>query len=303
MVTSLTPSRARSMLLALPLSLLFASACGSGSTDTGNNNGSSKFTATIDGAPWAASASSVAAGAVAAGNSFGFAGSQISGANATSLSFSMYNVTAPGSYSLGVGVTGVGGVAIVSNLSSGWSTPLSGSGGTITFSTLNTTRVAGTFSFTAMPLSGNATGNRVVTGGSFDLPLTGTITLGGGGSSVTTTIAGAPFNASSVAATVATGSFILSATTNTYLLTMHLAGVTTAGTYALSANPDRDVAVSAADSFKVWGTASLSTGSVTFTTLSSTRAQGTFTVALPPVVGSLATGTLQLTGVFDVALQ
>ena len=56
--------------------------------------------------------------------------------------------------------------------SSGWSTIVSGSGGTITITSLTQDEIAGTFSFTAKGiLNAPATSIKTVTSGKFDLPV------------------------------------------------------------------------------------------------------------------------------------
>lgn len=131
------------------------------------------LTATVDGVAWTASAQSVSTAAIAAGAGvYSILVSQTADANALNLSMTLYHVTAPGTYPLGVDSTMSGGIGVVSNLDAGWATPLSGSAGSITITTLTSTRMAGTFAFTANAASGSATGTRVVTGGSFDLPVT-----------------------------------------------------------------------------------------------------------------------------------
>jgi hypothetical protein len=57
----------------------------------------------------------------------------------------------------------------MSNSAGGWGTGFAGGSGTITVTVLTATRIAGTFSFDAMPGSGAATGTLQVRNGVFDV--------------------------------------------------------------------------------------------------------------------------------------
>lgn len=78
------------------------------------------------------------------------------------------NVTGPGTFSLNL-ATGNGSSAIISNSAGGWGTAFSGGTGTITVTALSATRIAGTFSFDAVPGSGTAAGTMQVRNGTFDV--------------------------------------------------------------------------------------------------------------------------------------
>lgn len=91
----------------------------------------------------------------------------------TAISMNVLNVTGPGTYQLNPNFVGTfAQVAITDGASAQvWTTALSPGNGTITVTTLSSTRVAGTFTFTAQFASGGATGQKSVTSGSFDIPL------------------------------------------------------------------------------------------------------------------------------------
>jgi len=79
--------------------------------------------------------------------------------------------TAPGTYPI---QGSIGNNAIWTEASSGWaaSAATAGSSGSVTLTTLTPTRAVGSFQFTLVPSSGNASGNRTVSG-SFDLTIQG----------------------------------------------------------------------------------------------------------------------------------
>jgi len=91
----------------------------------------------------------------------------------TAVSINVLNVTGPGTYQLNPNFAGTfGQVAITAGAAAQvWTTALSPGNGSITVTTLSSTRVAGTFTFTAQFASGGATGQKTVTSGSFDIPL------------------------------------------------------------------------------------------------------------------------------------
>jgi uncharacterized protein DUF6252 len=65
--------------------------------------------------------------------------------------------------------TGGGSTATIVNAGSGWATGLPGGSGTLNITTLTANRIAGTFSFDAVPASGAASGKMQVRNGAFDL--------------------------------------------------------------------------------------------------------------------------------------
>ncbi len=302
------PRLARVPAVALTLALF---ACGGDSTGPGDGgSGSSFFKATIAGAAWSSDAGVESVGVpLTLPGLYVMTGTKLGGGY--TLVLSLYNIDATGTYPMGVGLTAVGGSAIVSNLTGGWSTPLSGQAGTLTVTAISDSRIAGTFSFDAEPLTGSATGTLSVTGGSFDLEVKPTGTVGPlpdyAGSTVTATLGSSSFTAATVAGQL-TGAFdilVVSGSTNERLLSFTLSGMTGPGTYALgTGQPTRTMGVSGVTSplTTAWSSSGAgASGSVSVTSITATRIKGTFSATLGPAPGTSTTGTLTVTnGVFDI---
>ena len=279
--------------------LVVLAGCGGDNTGPGGG-GNAAFSATIDGTPWTASAASTHAGGSANGT-FTITGAE-SGANPTALGITVFNIAGPGTYPLGVGGSVVGGTAAVTSGASAFLTPLSGSAGTVTISAVSATHITGTFAFTA----GVAPSTRVVTGGSFDLPVvsTGSVTVPPyAGSRFTGTLGGAPWNAATVvvASPPSSGTLGAAVSNNAYQITMFVSGWTGVGTYALGTDAARYFSVtSTSGALQSWGSQATATGTVTVTSASASRVAGSFDATLGPVVGG--GGNLQLTGTFDFGI-
>ncbi len=146
---------------------LFATlACGGGSSTgpgNGNNNplASEPLSAVINGVQWGSPAPSVSY----KNNILAVAGIDL--AITASISFGALAPVA-GVYALSY-QNPVGGSAIVTEGGKGWGTGFPGGTGTLTITALTAHRVAGSFSFTAEPASGGATGTVSVTNGKFDI--------------------------------------------------------------------------------------------------------------------------------------
>lgn len=154
--------RAAAPLLAcLTLSL----ACGKSSTGPRTNSGNGAFSAKIDGTQWNSVAAQAAGGSDGV---FTLVGADASG---TAMSLTLQRVGATGTYPLGVGGLVPGGLATISANSKAWSTPLSGAAGSVTVTAISATHITGTFSYDATPFLSGSTGNRAVTSGTFDLPV------------------------------------------------------------------------------------------------------------------------------------
>ena len=143
-------------------------ACGGG-----GGGGGGAMTASVDGQAFSATTATAAAASSSAVAVYTLTGTQVSGSTARSIALSLYNISGPGTYPLGVNSTNFGGTASFLDGSSSWFTPLDGVAGTAIVTSLTSSRIAGTFSFTAAsavpPIS-----TRSVTSGAFDLPITGT---------------------------------------------------------------------------------------------------------------------------------
>lgn len=157
--------RTKSLVSAIA-TVVFAVACGGsdskGVTNPNQRQSAGTLSARIDGTVWTASVVSVAvnnngliiSGASASGQGLAIGASRLQGAGAQTFGS---NVSALATLTLGTqswSATGVQGT---------------GSSGTVTLTALTASRAVGTFAFTATPLAGGATANRVVTSGAFDV--------------------------------------------------------------------------------------------------------------------------------------
>jgi Family of unknown function (DUF6252) len=158
----------RSASLILSLALVVASGCGGGDggpTGTGNNvalTGDGNIRATINGVAWR---STKGADRVSkSGQIYAIVGLNLPYA----LTLGLAPVTGPGTISLNL-ATSNGSSAIVSNATGGWGTAFAGGSGTVVITVLTANRIAGTFSFDAVPGSGAAAGTMQVRNGTFDV--------------------------------------------------------------------------------------------------------------------------------------
>ena len=316
--------RARYASLLPLIGILLAAACGGGTTgpdddgddngNDGNNNGNtSGMSATIDGQAWSASPGAGSVTAIQfAPQSGGYILGGIGTGAAASLTFTINFITKPGTYPLGVdGVSVQGGFA---GLTGGgtWLTPISGAAGTITITTLTTTRIAGTFNFTATPSGGGATGTRTITNGQFDIPISGNAPIAvltdSMGSKMTASLNGQAWNAAIVSGQTTATHLSLSGINNLQTLIMTIPKPTAAGTYTLSNtsgsilmawDPNAVAPAGARCCYGILG----DVGTLTITSLTTTRIKGSFTSTLHAQPGTAATGTLTVSsGTFDVGL-
>jgi len=124
--------------------------------------------ATVDGSVWRFTTANVATAVIGGGVSLG--AQRLVGSNIDALNFVLSGVTATGTYAL----TTTPPSRFVNLQTGGGSWVGNGAGaatGSITFTTFSSARLAGIFSFTATPLGGGATGNKVVTAGTFDVAI------------------------------------------------------------------------------------------------------------------------------------
>lgn len=177
------------------LGALSLAACGGDKVDgdptgLGGGGGSAAIRATVDGKAWSSNfiGTAVVQLAPASGgvSMVQVTGTQREGNNPTQIIITLTHMGtfSAGTYPLGptgqggaTGYSGAGNYAVgvgsnfwASNIRDGAN---SGSG-SVTFTTLTPTRVAGTFQFTAVPTPGNPTTDRkpvVITGGTFDVPV------------------------------------------------------------------------------------------------------------------------------------
>lgn len=294
----------RSMLTPFVV-LLTLAGCGSSPSGPGDGGGdTSPFTAQIDGTAWSG-LSFTTSGNGSANGTFTLIGAATSPTQ-ISMSLTLFNIGAPGTYPLGVGSTVPGGTAIVTSGVQSWWTPLSGAAGTVTVTAVSATRITGTFSFVATPFSGGATGSRTVTQGRFDLPVTstGTVTVPDNiGSKFGGTLAGSAWNAATVVMVAApsSGTLTIGASNVTHNINMIISGYTGVGTYTLNTGVQRMMTVFLSGTTQSWGGIGVaSAGTVTVTSATSTRIKGTYNATLQPGVGTV--GALALSGSFEVGL-
>jgi hypothetical protein len=264
------------------------------------------MSATIDGASWTADVPYVTAQAVASvPGAFVISGTSVSsGAGGIAILITLYNVAGPGTYALGAGQTVFGGIATIGESTAGWGTPLDGAAGTVTITALSPTRIAGTFSFTATPSVGGAAGNRVVTGGQFDLTLPGAALVpvpDNAGGRASATIDGSPFSPSTIVVNDSGGNLIVSAGNMDRSFQIHITTFAGAGSYSLSTSaPMRTLQVTAGTA--AWGIGGVTSGTIQVTSATATRVAGTFTATLDATAGTTATGPIAVSGSFDVGL-
>lgn len=292
--------------------------CGGSSGDStgpGDNTGQFRFTAKIDGASWVSTAGVEKVGVpITLPGLYAMTGVQLGG-NGYTVVISLYNISGPGTYPLGVGPSVPGGNALISTVNGSWRTPQTGSDGTITITAVSSSRIEGTFSFTAVPFTGSAAGNKTVSDGSFVLEVKPTGTVGplpdNAGAKFGATINGAAYNASDVSGIYSasnTGILTVVGNNNTRSVAISLAGIAanTTGTFALSSTTSRSISMTVVNETQVQGTYSSSlgggSGSVTITSFTATRIKGTFTATLG--AGPNTTGTTSITnGTFDIGRQ
>jgi hypothetical protein len=309
--------RARLRTLALTLLSLSYAACGgddeADGDPTGPQGGSSPMTARVDGQQWTAVPLSVAAFAGGAGL-FTITGAESAGTTSRSINLALYNIRGPGTYPFGTSTEVVGGRAQFSEAGVVWATPNNGASGTVTLTTLTPTRIAGTFQYTAALSRGtSATQTRAITNGTFDIPMTsasGSLPAvpANAGSVLKATIGGNAYNAGTVTATTSNQGNGLGINSHnlTYQLQISLAGVTTAGTYALNQPAGRVISVTGVGAGPgnpqcCWGLNGTDAGTVTITSVTAARMIGTFNATLRPQSISSQTQPLVITnGTFDV---
>ncbi|NNE08099.1 MAG: hypothetical protein HKN20_06000 [Gemmatimonadetes bacterium] len=303
--------------IAVLLGTALAFSCGGGSDDPagpgdgngdGNGNGGSNVIgATVGGESFGASSTLSSASYVQAGL-YVISGASVSKRSGV-ISFSMMNIPGPGTYPLGTGASVSGGTVVYADGGDAWGTPLSGRAGTITFSTLTADRIAGTFDFVGEAIAGDATGDLVVSDGSFDLPLDPGGPVGGvperNRNVVTLTIDGEPYAASTVGSAGAPpGIFSVSSSSTEFTMTLSTNGISGPGTFDLATQPG-PVSISISDprleDTISWGALNGgATGSIVVTSLTEKRIQGTISATLPVTFGP-GTDPITITdGFFDI---
>lgn len=282
----------------------------------GPSNTVGTFTANLDGSNWVSTTNQVAGTSSGQNQIPGLitmVGTQlVSATNYTTISITLGYIAGTGTYPLGVnhGTTAGGIGTVFAPQGSGfgtWSTNLAGSGGSVNVTSLTSSRIAGTFQFTAPPQSfSSTTGTRVVTNGAFDMPLpTGFVpaTASNPGSKMSASINGAAWNGATVLAVGNGGVFVLGGTTDTLSVSIATGTVVSAGlSYPIGGPSGATMTVIRSGTSRSWSSGTQATGTLSITSLSPTRVTGTFAAALAPGAGT--TGGLTLSnGSFSIQIN
>ncbi len=284
-------------------------ACGGDSGPSGpgggGGGGGNLLQARIDGALWTATPALIQASSNTSQlvGSLLFMGSTQT-APARTLSIHLGRISVPGTYPLGVNTgTHAGGTLTMSVGSESWWTPLNGNAGQITISSIANGRVRGTFRARLQRLGGSGNTTAIeVTDGEFDVPINpgyAVPPVDDRGSTATGTVGGQQWYAATVVGGGGGSSTVaISASNDDYLIAIALAPPET-GTAPLSQAqlPVRTVTVVKAPGGEGWGTMPGASGTVTLSSVTATRVQGTLDVTLPATGGGTPI-TLNLT--FDV---
>lgn len=290
--------------------LLLLAACGGSSTGPddgggggGGGNGTNRVTATIDGQAFTGG-TILAVPVSTVPGSLGFQATQVTGNTARTIAMYLAFIPGPGTYPLGMNIgTSPGGTVSVTTGASAFTTPLSGAAGSVTITSLTSTRVAGTFTFTAAATLGTAT--TTVTNGVFDVPLsTGYVvpTADLAGSTMTATINGTP----QVMATLTgigggASTRVLGGMNLDYSISITVGPITAPESGPLTGFtvPTRRVTITRVGTAQSWGGTGNDTGTLTITSISATRIAGTFSGTLAP--NAQTTGTMTVAnGTFTV---
>ncbi len=308
------------MRKALTLLLCSLAACSSGSStgpggNNGNNNGTRQgtFTAVIDGQSWVSTTNQTTGGSGSnqVPGLVSISGTKlVSATNYTTLTLTLGYIAGPGTYPLGVNQgTTAGGIGLVfapqGSSFGDWSTGLSGAAGTVTVTSLTSTRIVGTFQFTAPPQAfTSTTGTRVVTDGVFDMPLPASFAAAPAankGSKVAAQIGGAAWNAATVVSLGANGVFGFTATTDSLSVSLTPGTVMSAGnSYPIGGAGGATMIVIKSGTSLSWTSAGGSAvGTISVGSYSGTRAAGTFSAILGGSGGAL----VMTNGTFDVRID
>ncbi len=285
-------------------------ACGGGSGNNagGGGGGSGAMTASIEGQSFSADQSSSALASTSATVSvYTLTGSHVSGQTYQTLVVSLYNITGPGTYPLGVNSSNFGGIGTFGENQGAWVTPLNGTAGTIIVSSLTSSRIAGTFNFTGSELA-NPSATRTVSNGAFDLAITGTpgTVQPYQGSTMKATLGGTAWIGATIVVIAKTGgvySFGGSSQTGGAGLglsnvSITLSGVTAPGTYQLGPATGSTISATYAGTAYRSNFAG-SSGSVVVSSVDANRMKGTFSGTF----GSGGASTLTVSnGTFDIGL-
>ena len=313
------------MRKALTILLPILAACGGGGDDSPTGPGPGPgpsttvgtFTANLDGAAWVSTTNQVAGTSSGQNQVPGvitMTGTQlVSATNYTTITITLGYIAGPGTYPLGVnhGTTagGIGAVFAPQGSAFGtWSTNLTGSAGTVNVTSLTSTRIAGTFQFTAPPQTfTSTTGTRVVTNGAFEMPLPAGFvpaTASNPGSRISAAINGTPWNGATVVAVGNGGAFSLGGTTDTLSVSITTGTVVSAGnSYPIGGSGGASMTVLRSGTSRSWVSGSQNIGTLTITSLTATRVAGTFTATVPASAGTTGSPLAFTNGTFSIRIN
>lgn len=305
----------RTESLALAFATLVLAGCGGGG-NTGPSGGSATMSASIDGTAWVAQSQflQTITQQQKQGHIPIYGAKLISSTVSHGITLNLVGIPGPGTYPLGTSGGVSGGIGTVFEGSSIWQTPLSGAAGSVTISTMTATRVAGTFTFTAAGLLG-ATGQRTVTNGKFDFPISAPANLPpmtqADTGFMSVSLGGTPwFGASGGGGAPTQGALLAIFINENYTLSVQVAPYNGPGTYTIGGSPAniansiRVTQGTKAGSLCCWGgktqlvngqVVSLDAGTITITSATASRIRGTFSGTLAPGLTGTATSSLVLT--------
>lgn len=263
-----------------------------------------KFSAVIDGTPWQVLAGNIVATAAPSGM-FTVRAFDSTRTPAREFTLSLYNISKPGSYPIGMTASTVGGSVDIREGNAFWHTLPTGKSGTLVVTELSPTRLTGTFDFT-FAVNGDPN-SRTVTAGKFDVPITTSAPIvvpDSNGGFVSGTMGGVPWRAAITEAILYTdGTLTLEAGNFTHLMQIGIFKFTWAGTYPIG-GPAGLAGTEVHTQRDDWGAyPDRSAGTLVMTSNSASRITGTVNVTVLPGPGSLPAGPLTFVGTFDVGLK
>lgn len=270
------------------------------------DGGPTTLTARIDGAPYTGSAPSAL---LTGSGTFTIAAPPTS--TVRGLTLQLFSIGRVGTYPLGVGPSIIGGTGqVVTFAGAQYITPQTAESGSVTITSLSTTRIAGTFSFTGSRQTFTGPEVTTVTQGVFDVPVKGNGTLAissNTGSSATGTVRGQPFTAATASMPIRpeTGTLQFRVTQGSTVIDVEMSELLGIGTYTMGTGAARRVALAVGvDGFpSTFGGTNLgTTGTIVINSISSFRVRGTMNVTLKPVFAAGSTIPAVVTLDFDLGI-
>ena len=291
----------------LIVALLAATAC-SGPTEGKTPPVSAQLTATLNGAPYRPT--NVSAVLSGAGN---FVIASSVGVVGPAVTLRLFSIGKPGTYPLGVTPSVIGGAGDVGADGTSFTTPSTGAAGTVTITAVTRTRIAGTFSFVATrTVNFFDTDSRTVTSGSFDVPVKGSGTLdipANIGSTVTGAVRDSAFFATQVTVVdvPSNGKLRLDLRQESRRVTLSIPDFAGVGTYQLGYGYGigrimQLFAPIGNFSSEFGGSELTTTGTVTITSVSAARVQGTIAASLFATFAPINTAPALISINFDIGL-